>query len=131
MRARPELDGRLLQPSNQQASDPDLVDVFPQSDRIVDLASVELARSSDASSPVFIEISHPWPPNQANALEPGTWRLELLVRGDNIKPKRSFATVSFDGILPEEASADIWEHLTVLGPSSEISRPPAASDRTP
>jgi hypothetical protein len=131
VRARPELDGRLLQPSNQQAGDPGLVDVFPHSDRVVDLASVELARSSDAASPVFIEISHPWPPNQANALEPGTWRLELLVRGDNIKPERSFVTVSFDGMLPEEASADIWEHLTVLGPSPGISRPRAASDRTP
>jgi hypothetical protein len=41
-RARPELDGRLLQPSNQLPGDRDLdtVDVFPESDRIIDLASV-------------------------------------------------------------------------------------------
>ena len=62
-------------------------------------------------------IAGPWPPNQANALEPGAWRLELLVRGDNIKPERSFVTVSFDEILPEKGSAGIWEHFTVLARS--------------
>jgi hypothetical protein len=46
-RSRPELDGRLLRPSNHLASEPDLVDVFPHSDRIVDLVSVDLARVSD------------------------------------------------------------------------------------
>ena len=75
----------------------DLVDVFPHTDRIVDLASVDLARVSDGANPIFVEISHPWPPNEANILEPATWRLELLVCGDNIRPERSFATLSFDG----------------------------------
>ena len=36
IRARPELDGRLLQPSNQLPDEPDTVDIFPSSDRIVD-----------------------------------------------------------------------------------------------
>ncbi len=65
-----ELDGRLLQPSNQLASQPDLVDVFPHSDRIVDVASVDFNRVSDGASPMFVEITHPWPPNEANVLEP-------------------------------------------------------------
>jgi hypothetical protein len=94
-----ELDGRLLQPSNHHASEPDLLDVFPYTDRIVDLASVDLARVSDGANPISIEISHPWPPNEANILEPATWRLELLVCGDNIRLERSFVTLSFDGNL--------------------------------
>jgi hypothetical protein len=56
IRSRPELDGRLLQPSNQLASEPDLVDVFPYSDRIVDLASVDHGRTSQGKSPIFVEI---------------------------------------------------------------------------
>jgi hypothetical protein len=76
-RSRPELDGRLLQPSNQLPSEPELVEVFPSSDRIVDLASVDLARAAKGANPIFVEISHPWPPNEANVLEPATWRLEV------------------------------------------------------
>jgi hypothetical protein len=67
LRSRPELDGRLLQPSNQLASEPDLVDVFPHSDRIVDLASVDLGRATNGANPMFVEISHPWPPNEARS----------------------------------------------------------------
>jgi hypothetical protein len=44
VRPRPELDGRLLQPSNQLASKPDLVDVFPYSDRIVHGPSPEISQ---------------------------------------------------------------------------------------
>ena len=112
-RSRPELDGRLLQPSNHLAGDPDLVDVFPYSDRIVDLASVDLARVSGRPNPMFVEISHPRPPNEANALEPATWRLELLVCGDNITPRRSFLTLFFDGVWPEHESRAVWEHFVV------------------
>ena len=39
-RARPDLDGWLRQPSNQYESEAHTFDVFPGSDRIVDLASV-------------------------------------------------------------------------------------------
>jgi hypothetical protein len=122
-RSRPELDGRLLQPSNQLASQPELVDVFPHSDRIVDLASVDFGRVSDGQGSIFVEISQPWPPNEANVLEPATWRLELLVVGDNIRPERSFVTVSFDGAGSQEESAAIWEHFVVDWPFSEISQP--------
>lgn len=117
IRARPELDGRLLQPSNQLASKPDTVDVFPNSDRIVDLACVGDGPEEDGPNPVFVEIGHPWPPNKANVLEPGTWKLELLVCGDNINAQRYFATVSFDGIRPELEGPDIWNHFLVEGPS--------------
>jgi hypothetical protein len=72
IRSRPELDGRLLQPSNQLASQPAPVDVFPHSDRIVDLTSVDWKRVSEGASPIFIEITHPWPPNEASVLEPAT-----------------------------------------------------------
>jgi hypothetical protein len=126
IRSRPELDGRLLQPSNQLAREPDLVDVFPYSDRIVDLASVDHGRASAGESPIFVEISHPWPPNEANMLEPATWQLELLVVGDNITPERSFVTLSFDGQWPQPDDSDgmIWEHFLVHGPNPETSRPP-------
>jgi len=123
LRSRPELDGRLLQPSNQLESEPDLVDVFPYSDRIVDLASVDHDRAAQGASPIFVEISRPWPPNEANVLEPGTWRLELLVCGDNITPERSFVTLSFDGAWPQPESSAIWEHFVVGGPAPEISSP--------
>lgn len=123
IRSRPELDGRLLQPSNHLDSEPDLVDVFPFTDRIVDLASVDLTRVSDGAHPIFVEISRPWPPNEANALEPATWRLELLACGDNITPQRSFVTLSFDGTWPQPGSPAIWEHFLVDGPSPEIARP--------
>jgi hypothetical protein len=119
VRSRPELDGRLLQPSNQLSSEPDLVDVFPYSDRIVDLASVDYGRVSEAKSPIFVEISHPWPPNEANILEPATWRLELLVVGDNVRPERSFVTLSFDGQWPELDHRTIWEHFLVHGPQDD------------
>jgi hypothetical protein len=123
IRSRSELDGRLLQPSNQLAGQPDLVDVFPYSDRIVDLASVDYNRVADGASPIFIEITHPWPPNEANILEPATWRLELLVAGDNIRAARSFVTVAFDGTWLDPESPAIWDHFVVDGPSSEIARP--------
>jgi hypothetical protein len=127
VRSRPELGGRLLQPSNQLASEPDLVDVFPYSDRIVDLASVDYGRVSEGRSPIFVEISHPWPPNEANILEPATWQLELLVVGDNVTPERSFVTVSFDGSWPRVDDLAIWEHFLVHGPHRQVSRPPDAA----
>lgn len=129
LRSRPELDGRLLQPSNHLASEPDLLDVFPLSDRIVDLASVDLERLADGAGPLFVEISRPWPPNEANMLEPAIWRLELLVCGDNITPARAFITLSFDGTWPQPESQTIWEHLLVHGPSPEITEPPDAARR--
>lgn len=127
IRSRPELDGRLLQPSNHLASEPDLLDVFPYTDRIVDLASIDLARVSDGVNPLCIEISHPWPPNEANFLEPAVWRLELLVCGDNIKPERTFVTISFDGAWPQAASESpaIWEHFLIDGPRPELVEPTA------
>jgi hypothetical protein len=124
VRSRPELDGRLLQPSNQLASEPDLVDVFPYSDRIVDLASVDHGRASEGKRPIFVEISHPWPPNEANILEPATWQLELLVVGDNIRPERSFVTLSYDGQWPQLDDPTIWKHFVVDGPHPEPLRPP-------
>jgi hypothetical protein len=68
VRSHPERGGRLLQPSNQLASQPVLLDVFPYSDRIVDLGAVDLARVSNRAAPLLVEISRPWPPNEANAL---------------------------------------------------------------
>jgi hypothetical protein len=124
IRSRPELDGRLLQPSNQLAREPDLVDVFPHSDRIVDLASVDYDRASEGKTPISVEIGHPWPPNEANILEPATWQLELLVVGDNVTPERSFVTLSFDGQWPELDHGTIWEHFVVDGPNPEASRSP-------
>jgi hypothetical protein len=118
VRSQPELEGRLLQPSNQLASEPDLVDVFPYSDRIVDLASVDYGRTSESKSPIFVEIGHPWPPNEANILEPATWQLELLVVGDNVTPERSFVTLSFDGQWPELGERTIWEYSLVDGPNN-------------
>jgi hypothetical protein len=131
-RTRPELDGRLLQPSNHLASEPSLLDVFPHTDRIVDLASLEFSPTGGNAS--YVEISQPWPPNQANALEPGTSRLELLLCGDNITPERTFVALTFDGMAmgPDDGES-IWEHFLVHGPSPELSEPPnptnAASQR--
>jgi hypothetical protein len=129
LRSRPELDGRLLQPSNHLTGEPDLLDVFPRTDRIVDLASVDLTRVSDGANSMFVEISRPWPPNEANALEPATWRLELLLCGDNIKPERSFVTLCFDGTWPQPGSSAIWAHFLVDGPLPEIDRPSNAAPR--
>jgi hypothetical protein len=129
IRARPELDGRLLQPSNQLATQPASLDVFPYSDRIVDLASVDWKRVSDGVSPILIEITHPWPPNEANVLEPATWRLELLIAGDNIRAARTFVTVTFDGTWSDPESLSIWEHFVVHGPSPEIPEPPDGARR--
>ncbi|HWC70423.1 MAG TPA: hypothetical protein VG993_04595, partial [Actinomycetota bacterium] len=106
------------------ASEPDLVDVFPYSDRIVDLASVDHGRASEGKRPIFVEISHPWPPNEANILEPATWQLELLVVGDNIRPERSFVTLSYDGQWPQLDDPTIWKHFVVDGPHPEPLRPP-------
>jgi hypothetical protein len=117
VRLRPELDGRLLQPSNHLPSEPNLIDVFPYSDRIVDLASVDLARASDGADAMYVEISQPWPPNAANLLDSAIWRLELLVCGDNIRAERSFVTVSFDGTWPAAEHGTIWEHFAVHAPS--------------
>jgi hypothetical protein len=123
-RARPELDGRLLQPSNQLTTQPDLVDVFPHSDRIVDLASVDFDRAVNGARPMFVEISHPWPPNEANALEPATWRLELLV----CRGQRQIRTVVCHPLVRRDLAPAgdpaIWEHFVVRGPSPEISQPP-------
>jgi hypothetical protein len=77
---------------------------YNYTDRIVDLASIDLARVSDGANPIFVEISHPWPPNEAIILVPASWRLELLVCGDNIRPERSFVTLSFDGTWPQAES---------------------------
>jgi hypothetical protein len=75
-------------------------------------------KEGDGPGPVFVEIGQPWPPNRANALEPGTWKLDLLVLADNIKAQRYFITVSFDGNWPELDGPAIWDHLRVDGPSS-------------
>jgi hypothetical protein len=123
-RARPELDGRLLQPSNQLPSEPDTVDVFPFSDRIVDLASVGRESADGRPQPAYVEIGHPWPPNLANALEPGTWRLELLVCGDNIAALRYFVTLAWDGEWPDGRADGIWDHFAVEGPTEEADAAP-------
>jgi len=117
-RMRPELDGRLLQPSNQLPNEPATVDVFPYSDRIVDLASVGYGKEADNGSPIFVEISHPWPPNEANVLEPGRWQLEVLVCGDNINARRYYLGLSFDGRWHETESEHIWDHFVVEEPSA-------------
>ena len=91
--------------------------------------SVDFNRVSDGASPIFVEITHPWPPNEANVLEPATWRLELLVAGDNIRAARSFVAVTFDGTWPDPESRAIWEHLLVHGPARELSQPPEAATR--
>jgi hypothetical protein len=122
IRARPELDGRLLQPSNHLAGEPDLLDVFPYSDRIVDLASVQVPDEEGAGR-IFVEISHP-SPNGANVLDPATWRVELMVCGDNIEPERAYVTLAFDGRWPRPGSPEVWEHFLVDGPSAELATPP-------
>ena len=124
IRSRPELDGRALQPSNHLEHQPDLVDVFPHTDRIVDLASVDLTPSPDEANPIFVEVTQPWPPNEANVLDAAMWRLELLVCGDNIKPERSFFSLSLDGSWPQADSAGIWDHFAVQGPFHDSSASP-------
>lgn len=120
IRARPELEGRQLRPSNQllDRHDADLLDVFPASDRIIALVSVDCDPESDGSSPILLEIGYPRPPNHAHALEPGTWKLELLVCGDNIDAQRYFVVVSFDGRWTEGEHDEIWDHFRVDGPST-------------
>jgi hypothetical protein len=100
------------------------VDVFPYSDRIVDLASVDHDRASEGRRAIFVEISHPWPPNEANILEPATSQLELLVVGDNIRPERSFVTLSYGGQWPHLDDPTISKHFVVDGPHPEPLRPP-------
>ena len=78
-----------------------------------DLASIDLAPSSNGADRIFIEISQLWPPNEANVLEPATWRLELLVCGDNISPSRSFVTLSLDASSPQTNGEAIWDHFVV------------------
>jgi hypothetical protein len=94
-----------------------IADVFPDSDRIVDLASVGCEAESQGPKPVFLEIDHPWPPNGANRLEPGEWRIVLLVCGDNIKAQRYFVTLAFDGQWPEPGTPKVSDHFRVDGPS--------------
>jgi hypothetical protein len=108
----------LLQPSNQLPTEPATVDVFPNSDRIIDFASLGYGAEPDGRGPVFVEIGHLWPPNKANALGRGMWRLTLLVSGDNIKAERYFVTVSFDRTRLDPESPEIWEHFLVEGPST-------------
>jgi hypothetical protein len=124
IRARPELDGRLLQPSNRLANEPTLMDVFPRSDGIVDLASVE--PTDDGTGPILVEITRPWPANGINELDPGTWRLELMICGDNVAAQRLAVLVAFDGTWPHSAATEIWDHFLVHGPSSTDPGPPDA-----
>jgi len=77
------------------------------------------------------ELDRPWPPNEANVLEPATWRLEFLVCGDNIRPGRSFVILSFDGTRPQPESSAIWRHFLVHGPSPEILHPSEDATRLP
>jgi hypothetical protein len=72
-------------------------------------------------SPTSAANQEGWPPNEANVLEPATWRLELLIAGDNIRAERTFVTVTFDGTWPDPEGSAIWEHFVVHGPSPEIS----------
>jgi hypothetical protein len=131
IRSRPELDGRLLQPSNQMPSERDLevMDVYPASDRIIDLASVGYRPESEGTGPVFVEIGRPWPPNKANVLDPGTWSLTLLVSGDNINAQQYFVTVSFDGSWSGPEGTEIWDHFHVKGPSVEPIPGPSGESR--
>jgi hypothetical protein len=119
IRTTPELDGRLLQPSNQlpHAQSLDTLDVFPSSDGIVDLASVNCDHDSEGFGRISVEIGYPRPRNEASLLEPGTWQLDLLVSGDNITAKRYFVVISFDGATPGLISAEIWDHFRIDGPS--------------
>jgi hypothetical protein len=95
------------------------------SHRSTSIASVDFERVADGARPIYAEISHPWPPNEANILEPATWRLELLIVGDNISPERSFVRLSFDGTWLQPDSPAIWEHFLVHGPLPKLLQPPA------
>lgn len=69
-RVRPELDGRLLEPSNQLSDEAGTVDVFPHSDRIIDLVSVGGGLDDDGPSPVIVEIGQPRPPTRLTPSAP-------------------------------------------------------------
>jgi hypothetical protein len=118
-RARPELDGWLLQPSNQYQTKPDTVDVVPGSDRLIDLASAECGSDASTTNLFFIEITQPWPPNQANRFDRGTWQLQLLVCGDNIPARRYFVTIAFDAMITPPAGETIWDHFLANGPYTQ------------
>ena len=125
IRSRPELDGRPLQPSNQLENQPDLVDVFPHTHRILDLSSIDLAPSSNGADRIFVEISQPRPPNEANVQESATWRLELLVCGDNSHA----VTILRDALarrdlVTVERRGDLGP-LRRPGPANEAATPPS------
>jgi hypothetical protein len=128
-RARPELDGWLLQPSNQHEAKPDTLDVVPGSDRLIDLASAEYTPGADGTLPFFVEIIQPWPPNQANRLDPGSWQLHLLVCGDNIPARRYHVTLTFDGATTPTDRDTIWDHFIVEGPYLQPAPAPTLPSR--
>jgi hypothetical protein len=117
LRVRPELDGWLLQPSNQFANELHTMDIYPYTDRVVDLVSVATPVPDQAD--LHIEITHPWPPHRANVLSPGVWQLQLLVCGDNIVARQYFVMISFDGHVSRLDDPTFWEHITVTGPSTK------------
>jgi hypothetical protein len=52
-----------------------------------------------------------------------------MVVGDNIKPDRSFVSLTFDGTWPHAESGSIWEHFVVRGPSPEFAQPAVEAAR--
>src|SRR6516165_7514967 len=64
IRARPELDASCSRRTNSRPS-PTWSTSSPHSDRLIDLASVDRARVADRQPALYIEIGHPWAPNEA------------------------------------------------------------------
>ena len=81
----------------------------------------------DGCAFLFIEVAYPWPPNQANRLEAGTWQLELLLCGDNVAARAYFVTISYDGFVPEPPDQAMWDHFVIEGPWPQMEPRPTAT----
>jgi hypothetical protein len=115
-RARPELDGVLLQPSNQYVSESGTIDVVSGPDQLIDLASASYSPTLTASTQGPARRD---PPPVATLSDQPTRTRNLAtrtaVRGDNIPGCRYYITGGLEGVVVPTNGQTIWDHFLVDG----------------
>lgn len=120
VRERSELDARALAWANTPTDA--TVDIPAGSARPLDLLAV-MQNANAGTAIMRLEIAigtigHPT--SGANFFtDPGSWRIELVVDGDNVEVMRRYVSLGFSAEWWDPASGNLWTHaVRIAGPSA-------------
>jgi hypothetical protein len=121
-RERSELDARELNWGNTPSGES--IDIPPHSSRPLDLISVHPRPESPGKAAMRLEIARDrvGPPTSGGDIfyDPGSWRIGLVLDGDNIEVMRRYVAVGFSADFWDPEGGRLWTHTArIAGPTSK------------